>query len=526
MVLNRIQKGSNIYVVYELDAFQSEIDKISFMMINSNQHHHIGLASIAFEEMNGVYSKMLFDVTGKVTLREYIGKHISQEDFRQMLLNLIDTIEQFDEYMIDVNQILLDMDCVYINAIDHSIAFLCIALKGVTQTYRPYEFFRAVVQNSYVNLNMNEVSYFNHIWNITSDENGFSLSNMKAAMRAADETSASSNSQPKKEFSQDTASIPSKVEEPKEITISNPDPAPVPVSTVDDVPEESKTTGLLGKLFSSSLLKKGAASEKKKSPAPSGYQGGLAGLRSGINKTGKTGMLNQQKTQSPPENVQQPVIQPNAVLTEEPQQENSKPFYQGTTVLKGKKPEYLYPPTPEVQPPVPEFNIPVPPVTPSVVPQETTVLNQNTYLPEFPEIPEPIIPGTTVLNPRIHDSVPEIPETTVLTGKNNYFEKKAAPKKTACLIRLSNHSRFFINKLLFSIGRGISDIDCAVNDNTNVSRHHADIKQYDGEYYLSAVSRTNETYLNGIRLQPEMEMKLSDGDKFRLADEEFEFRIA
>ncbi|MDE6087691.1 MAG: hypothetical protein K2G25_04830, partial [Oscillospiraceae bacterium] len=195
MMLTRTQKGNNIYAVYELN--DAQIDKISFMMINSNQEHNIGLAPITFEEMNGVYYKMLFDVTGKVTLREYIGKHISQEDFRQMLLNLIETIEQFDEYMIDVNQILLDMDCVYINAIDHSIAFLCIALKNVTQAYRPYEFFRTVVQNSYVNLNINEVSYFNHIWNITSDEKGFSLSNMKAAMKVTQKDTTEAKSQQK-----------------------------------------------------------------------------------------------------------------------------------------------------------------------------------------------------------------------------------------------------------------------------------------------------------------------------------------
>ena len=132
MVLNRIQKGSNIYAVYELTDSEVKIDRVSLMMINSNQQENIGLAPITFEEMNGIYYKMLFDITGKVTLREYTGKHISQEDFRQMLLNLIDTIEQFDEYMIDVNQILLDMDYVYINAIDHHIAFLCIALKDVT----------------------------------------------------------------------------------------------------------------------------------------------------------------------------------------------------------------------------------------------------------------------------------------------------------------------------------------------------------------------------------------------------------
>ena len=525
-MLTRVQKGSNIYAVYELNDSQLQIDKISFMMINSNQQHNIGLAPITFEEMNGVYYKMLFDVTGKVTLREYIGKHISQEDFRQMLLNLIDTIEQFDEYMIDVNQILLDMDSVYINAIDYSIAFLCIALKGVTQVYRPYEFFRAVVQNSYVNLNMNEVSYFNHIWNITSNENGFSLSNMKAAIQTADKSK-------KKEVSEQSASnVPnisnviqnnnnnnnnnnniSKIEQPQEITVTQPKFTPLSQPILDSEPEEQKSSGFLGKLFS---FGKGKQSEKKAEKRKSTSTGGLAGLRTKANKTGKGILFENNENQDAAANLQQQfMVQQNPVNLSEQQQFENNLIYQGTTVLKGKSPEYIYP-TPQVAP-IPQQNIlvqtPPQPSTISEAIPETTVLKK--------QVSEPEIPETTVLKKQVFE--PEIPETTVL--KKNSYPPKSAPKKTACLIRLQNHSRFFIYKQVFSIGRGMSEIDCAVNDNTNVSRHHADIKQHHGEYFLFVVTRTNETYLNEESLQQGAEKKLSDGDKIRLADEEFEFRI-
>ncbi len=512
MMLTRIQKGSNIYVVYELDAFQPQIDKISFMMINSNQQHNIGLAPITFEEMNGIYHKMLFDVTGKVTLREYIGKHISQEDFRLMLLNLIDTIEQFDEYMIDVNQILLDMDCVYINAIDHSIAFLCIALKDVTQTYRPYEFFRAVVQNSYVNLNMNEVSYFNHIWNITSNENGFSLSNMKAAMKTTQESKPQSKPQAGEPVQDNSKDIP-RIEEPKEITVSQPKytpPSPKPVPASDS--EEQKGSGFLGKLFSTSLLRKNNQSKKKK-PAPTGYQGGLAGLKNGI---GRTGSLKSKQTQENPTEVQN--FQQISANQMNQQTVPKQSIYQGTTVLKGKMPDYLSEQSgwstvqETVQQAIPE----------------TTVLNQKTHNP-VPEIPE-----TTVLNKKIQQTEPEIPETTVLnkkvqaTGIPETTVLKPAPKKTACLIQLrENRLRFFVNKPVFVIGRGVSGIDCAVNDNTNVSRHHAEILQSGSEYFLSVITQHEGiTYLNGAELKSGARVRLSDGDKILLGDEEFEFRIA
>ncbi|MDE6088443.1 MAG: FHA domain-containing protein, partial [Oscillospiraceae bacterium] len=169
----------------------------------------------------------------------------------------------------------------------------------------------------------------------------------------------------------------------------------------------------------------------------------------------------------------------------------NEPIHQGTTVLKGRTFDALSP-----------RNIP-------------------SAVPQFSPPPE-----TTVLTPPKQD----IPETTVLIAKSpiqetTVLKNTIAPQKTACLIRLKNHSRFFINKPLFSIGRGLSETDCSVNDNTNVSRHHADIVRYDPGYFLSVITKTNVTYLNEIKLEQGAEVKLADGDKIRLADEEFEFRI-
>jgi hypothetical protein len=76
MELTRIQKGSSVYAAYPLEQ-ESVIDKVSMMMINNNQNHAIGLAPISIEEMNGYYTRMLFDVTGKLTLREYVRKNIA-----------------------------------------------------------------------------------------------------------------------------------------------------------------------------------------------------------------------------------------------------------------------------------------------------------------------------------------------------------------------------------------------------------------------------------------------------------------
>ncbi len=543
MVLNRIQKGSNIYAVYELTDSEVKIDRVSLMMINSNQQENIGLAPITFEEMNGIYYKMLFDITGKVTLREYTGKHISQEDFRQMLLNLIDTIEQFDEYMIDVNQILLDMDYVYINAIDHHIAFLCIALKDVTQAYRPYEFFRSVVQNSYVNLNINEVSYFNHIWNITSNESGFSLSNMKAAMQQAEQKSEALHSG---ESSVPGALSDFRVEEPKEITISQPKPEisfPVPAPPPIPVQPEQKG-GFLGRLFSTNKPPKPKKSSFEKKPekrpekkpekkyekkafAPSGgYQGGIAGIRNnstpwkskppagyvsppkGISENAMPMMMKQPEMNTPvpvQPKYQETTLLKNPQIPMEIPQKPQKPIYQGTTVLKNAVSPYE---ANQIQ--ANQFQQP---------PQETTVLVNSASVPNLNNEETVLLTQPSA-----------VPETTVLLSQNasqetTVLNQPSRTQKTACLIRLKDHSHFFIQNNVLCIGRGLPEKDYSLNDNTHISRRHAEIIRRNDEYFLSRVTATNTTCLNERELMPGMELPLSDRDKIRLADEEFEFRI-
>ncbi|MBR6617726.1 MAG: hypothetical protein IKL00_07640, partial [Oscillospiraceae bacterium] len=184
-MLTKIQKGSNVYAVYDVGETEITLDNFSVMMINNNQKHDIGLAPITFEEMNGKYTGILFDVTGMITLQEYIEKIASQSEFRMMILNLLSTLEQFDEYMIDVQQVLLDLSQVYINPVDFRVCFICLPLASHENNGSLYLFFKSIVENSNVTSVNNEISYFDRVKNLTTSENGFSLKNLKNSMANA-----------------------------------------------------------------------------------------------------------------------------------------------------------------------------------------------------------------------------------------------------------------------------------------------------------------------------------------------------
>ena len=97
-------------------------------------------------------------------------------------------------------------------------------------------------------------------------------------------------------------------------------------------------------------------------------------------------------------------------------------------------------------------------------------------------------------------------------------------EKEAVLIHLKTGDRRCIFPDGFIIGKSNSADYCVVG-NTAVSRKHATILKRDDEFYLYDCKSTNGTFLNDVRLEEGEEALLQDGDKFVLADEEFEIEI-
>lgn len=182
VTLNMVQNGSSVCAVYDLTDLNDSIDEISLSMINNNQKSLIGLAPIRVEAANGVNRKMSFDITGRIALKEYVSHMLSQWQFRDIMLNLINAIQNLDEYMIDINQILLDYNNVYINQLDLSVSFICIALCNFSNENSLVSFFRSVVERSNVIASSNEKDYFHCVWNVIRNESGFSLDNLKKAL--------------------------------------------------------------------------------------------------------------------------------------------------------------------------------------------------------------------------------------------------------------------------------------------------------------------------------------------------------
>lgn len=122
-------------------------------------------------------------------------------------------------------------------------------------------------------------------------------------------------------------------------------------------------------------------------------------------------------------------------------------------------------------------------------------------------------------------------ETTVLGSGNNgettVLNAGQQPTQivTPHLIRAKNNEKIFLNKPVFRIGKEKSYVDYFIADNAAISRSQANIISRDAKYFLVDTNSTNHTYLNGQMIRSSSEAELNHGDKISLANEEFEFKI-
>lgn len=109
-------------------------------------------------------------------------------------------------------------------------------------------------------------------------------------------------------------------------------------------------------------------------------------------------------------------------------------------------------------------------------------------------------------------------KTELLGGTN---QKPALP----VLIRTRTGEEVAVNKPAFRIGKERDYVDYCVGDNRAVSRSHADIITRDGRYFILDRGSTNRTLVNDVVLEAQKETEIFNGDRLKLADEKFDFKL-
>ena len=91
------------------------------------------------------------------------------------------------------------------------------------------------------------------------------------------------------------------------------------------------------------------------------------------------------------------------------------------------------------------------------------------------------------------------------------------------LVREKTGERVEIRRSPFLVGVEAGSVDYCVTDNPAVSRRHARFFLQDGQCSVADQKSTNRTYVNDCALEPQTPQLLRDGDRIRLANEDFTF---
>jgi len=99
--------------------------------------------------------------------------------------------------------------------------------------------------------------------------------------------------------------------------------------------------------------------------------------------------------------------------------------------------------------------------------------------------------------------------------------------KTVCLCYppMSDTVAFSINQRRFILGKKEGSADGIVTCSKRISRMHCELVRKDGKLFVKDLQSTNGTFINGMKLLPEMEAELCNGDTLQLADVQFTVKI-
>lgn len=135
------EQGSRRYLVYKKRT-EDVTDTVAMGMISNNRIE--GTAPFVRIQMDEtVYMK--YDITGLVTLREYLSGTVNRKKLLGALESILDTIMAAEDYMLESSAYVLDMDYIFVNTdtMEISMVVLPVVRKGIEVK----TFFRELLSN-------------------------------------------------------------------------------------------------------------------------------------------------------------------------------------------------------------------------------------------------------------------------------------------------------------------------------------------------------------------------------------------
>lgn len=468
-------QGSYTYLVYDITNEKS-VDTMTLGMLTNNNID--GLANTLFTQVdNKKFVK--YNVSSKVSVSQFFNGPVNQKRLISVFSGIVKALISAEEYMIDPASVLLDTDYIFADVSTCETVLICLPVIMRDKAENPGDIFKRIVFSTQFDQTEN-CDYVAKLINYLNSGSVFSLVDFK---RVLDEIQNTNNSPVAKQPEASSANKETiQPEEKMSTSINTPHIIETPAMQVAQAAQQCPVVKVTPQIKSLNR----ARSSIKEENSNAKNQISLMTLLTHFSKDNLELYRSQKK------------------------EKQAKP-----TVSKASNVSFAVPGMSSSQQKVKEKididNAPAKTVTKS----DDLPKLQTSFVPSVAATTFSANFGdTTVLNPSV-----AIGETTVL-GTNEIVELNQPT-----LVRIKNNERIKVNKDIFTIGKEQSYVDYLINDNPAISRSHANILSEVNEYYIIDTNSTNHTYVDGQMIQSNAKIKLHDGSKIKLANEEFEFQM-
>lgn len=515
-------QGTNTLLVYEVKP-EDALDNMSLGMLTNNKIN--GLATTLFMQMN-MTKYIKYNVSAKISVKQFFAGPVNKKRLIGVFSGIVDAMLSAEEYMIDTNSILLDLEHIYADVSTCETVLICLPVVDLEMKSTDLGmFFKNLVFSTQFDQTEN-CDYVAKIINYLNSSPVFSLTDFKAVLETIKK--GEETVKPQSEVKM-TAKPQPTVQQPV-----------IPQQAIQQpvIPQTTQPQAVIKQPIKQQTINqpKVQPSLEKPKQEPEKKQGfAIPGKKAESVEAVKEETKTEEKEMSMFYLLQHYSKKNAAIYKAQQNAKKEAKKAKGKNVEKEEpKIDYTVPGAP-VEKPVSDYGFAVPgQATPAIVPEQPKQESVSMYT-ESPVIHQA---EQTVVAPVAMTQSATLPqgrsmnfgETVVLNtaraGETTVLNKAVVEVQASPhLIRNKNNEKIILNKPVFRIGKEKSYVDYFISDNTAISRSHANIITRENEYFIMDTNSTNHTYVDGIMIPSNSEVSLTHGARVRLANEEFVFFV-
>lgn len=549
-------QGAITYLVCEL-ATTDQIDSLTLGMLTNN--HIAGLAPVLYTEMNG-QRYLKYNISAKVSADQFFTGTMNKQRALTAFQNILSAICSADDYMIDQNCFSVASEHIFLNVSSCEAALLCIPVTS-DKDINPEvaALFKKIMFSTQFD-NSEDATYITQLITYINSGASFTVYGLKdlvTKLQSGVSTGVQTPPVQQAPAMQQPVNIPPVQQVPAATDPASPFDSTI---SIDEMPammaqkqaQQAQVPAQSSQVHTSAAppvrpvqpqvqpqtmppagarpINNGAPAQNNKVPQGSVKPQTPPVMQKPPVQNGPGFAIPGQipggaaKPQTPPAPAQKPQKKAEPIgekkmslfgLLSHYNKENAELYKKQKEEEKARKAANVAKPVQKpAQAPVTSIPSGIPgQQNPAQRPTMGTPAQQQFTQPQVQAVPvQNSFNETTVLSPAMMGG-----ETTVL----NVNPMMPDP----CLTRVKTGEKISINKPVFRIGKEKSYVDYFIADNTAISRSHANIHTENGEYFIEDTNSTNHTYINGKLINSNVKTKLTNGDKVRLANEDFTFSV-